>query len=298
LHDEGFYTSGILPALSEHPGSGGRVEAGRQFIRYVLPGGLAVLIAAIFEVLYGWAWETNLVQVINVAKENPLTTVGGAVILGFALYQLYYAFYRPIVRVRLPSLHRDRLIYPIKTSDVGGAVLKHLQGDEIAERAIVGGCKLEWGIGEWEWKPVIRSAQERIDYVDALSERNSAVRTLLNLTSDTGDTHIKESYTELADIYHALGACRAALGTMFSVALVVVAVEHNGQFGEHLARSILATAAALVLGGGAWYTIRVNRRDTLRTMTAQLGNDLRIWARRNQLLLTTLVGGGEPGAGK
>jgi hypothetical protein len=266
------------------------MEAGRQLIRYVLPGGLAALTAVVFEVLYSWAWNANLLHAVEVVKDDPLTAAGGAVILGFVLYQLYYAFYRPIILIRIPLPIIDRLVYPIKTSDAGGAILRHLSDDPLAVAAITKVCRLRFGFEEWEWKPKLRSVGERDEYVAALTERAKAVRSLVNLTYNAGAAQIRRSYGELDDIYHALGACRAALVATSFAAGLVVGVQHHHQFANHLGASLAATAFAAFLFCGSWYTIQVNRRDTWRTMTTQLGTDLRIWALQNRPLLEQLAG--------
>lgn len=279
------------------------MEAGRQLIRYILPGGLAVLLAALFELIFEWAWEAHNRPIISRVFHDPLTAAGGTIILGFVLYQLYYAFYRPSVAV-LPDnfitwLHqkwpeRWRCLTPwwvIYTSDVGGAVLKGLADVRGVATPLERALDLKHGLAEEPWPTAIekRDIDGRSEYGDVLIERSNAVRSILNLTNTTGDTQIKRSYAELGDIYHALGACRATIVAIGLAAVVYIPARHSGQFGDHLVRCVGASIACASLLAGAWHVIRVNRRDTWRTMTAQLRNDLRMWALRNPELLGALA---------
>jgi hypothetical protein len=117
------------------------------------------------------------------------------------------------------------------------------------------------------------------------------VRSILNLTSTTGDTQIKRSYAELGDIYHALGACRATIIAIALSVIIYIPARHAEQFVDHIARCVGASLLSAVLLAAAWHVIRINRRDTWRTMTAQLRNDLRMWALRNPELFSALVFG-------
>jgi hypothetical protein len=292
------------------------VEAGRQLIRYILPGGFAVLLAAFLELIFEWAWEAHNQPIISRVFSDPLTAAGGTVILGFVLYQIYYAFYRPSVAIfpdtfivtrwlRQKWPHRWWCFSPWwvrYTSDAGGAVLRGLADlpgvAEPLERAL----KLEHGLKEHAWPTAIRKRDVsiRTQYGDITSERSNAIRSILNLTSAAGDTEIKRSYTALGDIYHALGACRATIISIGVATVIYIPVRHSSQFEAHLSRCIGASIASFLLLVAAWHIIRINRRDSWRTMTAQLRNDLRLWALTNPTIFTELAlapagGSGESG---
>jgi hypothetical protein len=281
------------------------VEAGRQLIRYILPGGFAVLLAAFLELIFEWAWEAKNRPIISHIFDDPLTAAGGTVILGFVLYQLYYAFYRPSVAV-LPDnfviTRRLRQKWPHKwwcftpwwviyTSDVGGAVLRGLANlPEVAvslERAL----ELQHGLREYDWPTQIkrRDVSGRELYSDITTERINAIRSIVNLTSSTGDAQIKRSYAELGDIYHALGACRATIISVGLAAAIYIPAVHGAQFAHHLVRCGGASIASIFVLVVAWHVVRINRRDSWRTMTAQLRNDLRMWALRNPEVFAALA---------
>ena len=249
------------------------------------------MIVAIYEIIYGWAWKTHSNTIIVTAKENPVTTIGGAVIIGFVIYQLYYAFYRPVVRLRIPLPWIMHVGVPLYTSDLGGAVLQGLANDPIAVAGLGKAFELESGFEEWEWSRDARpnSTEKRSEYTKVLTERAIAVRNLMNFTFDNGQTRIKTSYDSLADIYHALGACRAALIVTTVAAVIDILAKHTDNFIDHWVRSAGATIFIVVCFWGTWHIIFVNRRESWRLMTSQLRNDLRLWAMMHPELLAKLA---------
>jgi hypothetical protein len=281
------------------------VEAGRQLIRYILPGGFAVLLAVLLELVFEWAWEADNRPIISHVFDDPLTAAGGTVILGFVLYQLYYAFYRPSVamvpdnfvvtrRLREKWPHRWWCFTPWwvrYTSDVGGAVLRGLANLPDVAIPLEQALELKYGLAEHPWPTAIqrRDVDGRVLYGDITTERINAIRSIVNLTSSTGDTQIKRSYAELGDIYHALGACRATIISVGLAAIVYIPAVHGVQFTHHLVRCVGASVGSIFVLVVAWHVIRINRRDSWRTMTSQLRNDLRMWALRNPEVFVALA---------
>lgn len=271
------------------------MEAGRQLIRYVLPGGVAALVIVILELIYSWAWSVPVDTFILSTRDNPITAIGGAVILGFVIYQIYYVFYRPVVDVHIPLKSKSLHLYTIYTSDLGGAALQGLADNPLARGALTNAFNLKEPPIEWEWPPGdLKTDAEREEYTSVLDERTRVMRSLLNLTYDTDDVQIKRSYTELVDIYHAIGACRAAIFVTSAVAIFDILAKHIDDFSDHPVPSSLVTVAAILAFRGAWIVIRVNRRDTWKTMTSQLSSDLRIWALRRPELLAELARSNTP----
>ena len=281
------------------------MEAGRQLIRYILPGGLAVLLAAFFELIFESAWEAHNRPIISTAISDPLTAAGGTVILGFVIYQIYYAFYRPSVaflpdnffvtqrlRRKWPHLWWCFVPWSVRyTSDLGGAVLKGLANLPGVADPLKRAFELEHELMEYDWPPNIkrRDIERRELYGEITRERSNAVRSILNLTSATGDTQIKRSFTELGDIYHALGACRATIILLGIAGAIYIPLKHSSQYVHNLGPCIAASLASILLLVAAWHVIRINRRDSWMTMTCQLRNDLRIWALRNPEIFEALA---------
>jgi hypothetical protein len=275
------------------------MEAHRQLIRYAIAGSYALMIGAFFEVLFGSAWKESVDEIIPTAKADPITTIGGAVAVGFVLYQLYSAFDRPPVQltftIRFPRWLPARLrkiadgrtlcLRLFGAVDVSDEVLHGLHDLPMAGRALrrAFGCSPHVLTPEGQ----TRSAQERD--VESLDEGTNLLNSVLNLTYSSGDGQIARSYAALEDIYHALGACDAALIAVSLAALLDIVAIHSDAFLEHLGPSLAVTGLMLMLILGSHRVIKVNRRRRRLAMTDQLRKDLRAWALRHPRLLSQLA---------
>jgi hypothetical protein len=276
------------------------MEARRQLIRYAITGSYAIMIGAFYEVVFGWAWKESVDEIIPTARADAITTIGGAVAVGFVLYQLYSAFERPYKQLQL-TIRSPRWV-PAKLRkvadgrtlrlrffgavDVSGEVLHALHDLPMAERAL----RRAFGCGP---NTLVCRGQARSDAqasdVQALDEGASLLNSVLNLTYSSGDGQIARSYAALEDIYHALGACYAALiAISLTAALDVVAI-HGRAYLDHLGPSLAVTGLALLLIWGSHRVIKVNRRRRWLAMTDQLSKDLRAWALRHPQLLSQLA---------
>lgn len=277
------------------------MEARRQLIRYAIAGGYAVMIGAFYEAVFGWAWKESVDEVVLMSRADAFTTIGGAVAVGFVLYQLYSAFDRPPVRVtctpKLPRWAPARMraaagrftlrLQLFGAGDVSGKVLDALEGLPAAERAM----QRAFSRGEPSTGPRdgVRSWTERVHSVD---EANHLLSSVLNLTYSSGDGQIARSYAAIEDIYHALGACQTALFTISLATGIDIVAKHSDAFAAHLGPSLAVTAFSLVLIWGSNRVIKVNRRRLWLAMTDQLRNDLRAWALRHPQLLSELAKNG------
>jgi hypothetical protein len=244
------------------------MDTPRQLLRYSLPGGLFVLVVAVNQLALRWAWGPRASIVFSALSENIAAAVAGVFIIGFVIYQLYYFFYRPVV-----PLSRGRT-----TTDRGGAILSGLHGldgDPLARIEAAYDVELNLGIS--------RAPTE--EYRKAWHTHNSIVRSLINTVATCGGETIRQDFTNLSDIYHALGACRlvaplALLSTVvFAVFNQMPAVEEQpfSTAGAALFMSVITVVIFL--------TCHANRRDTWHTMTKQLQRDLRIWFTRQPSFL-------------
>ncbi len=276
------------------------MEARRQLIRYAIAGGYAIMIGAFYEAVYGWAWKEAVDEVVLMSRADAFTTIGGAVAVGFVLDQLYSAFDRPPVRFaftpRLPRWAPQRLraavggftlrLQLFGAADVSDKVLRALQDLPAAERAFKRAFSGGATALSAERREGARSSTERAHRLD---EANHLLSSVLNLTYSSGDGQIARSYAAIEDIYHALGACQAALIAISLATAVDVAAKHSGAFAAHLGPSLAVTALALALIWGSNRVISVNRRRRWLAMTDQLRNDLRAWALRHPQLLSELA---------
>jgi hypothetical protein len=281
------------------------MEARRQLIRYAIAGGYAIMIGAFYEAVFGWAWKESVDEIIPMSRADAFTTIGGAIAVGFVLYQLYSAFERPPVCVafapKLPRWAPSRLRAAVGeltlhlrlfgAGDVGGNVLCALRDLPCAERAL----KRAFSRGGAEPSVDRRESLGWTERTYRLDEANNLLNSVLNLTYSSGDGQIARSYAAMEDIYHALGACQAALVAISLATALDIVAAHGHAFVTHLGPSLAVTALALTMIWGSNLVIKVNRRRRWLAMTHQLRNDLRAWALRHPQLLSELA---EDGAGR
>lgn len=260
------------------------MEARRQVIRYAIAGGYALMIAAFYEATFGIAWKEQVEGLIPVSRADAFTTIGGAVAVGFVLYQLYSALDRPRmqIEVRLPWRSRGAAgggsrrgtvrLALFGKRDASGAVLDALREIPTVERALRHAYGTQAGEGERE-------------------QNADVLCSVLNLTYSSGDGQIARSYAALEDIYHALGACHAALVAISAATFLDILAAHGHTYVAHLGASIGVTVISLLLIWGSHRVIAINRRRRWNAMTHQLRNDLRAWALRHPQLLGQLAEG-------
>jgi len=249
------------------------VDIGKHLIRYSLPGGVLIGLAAVFDFVSRWAWREQPTAAFALITSDGLATALGVVILGFVIYQFYYSMHQPIVRFPLP-----RIIRFGKTFDRGGWILAGLSTDKRRNKEILNKIREVQGI-----KGSIGNAKD-IKSDDSYSDRwyrnMHAVRSLLNATRNTGDDRIRDDYVALSDMYHILGACRIA--TLFAG---VTALVHAGLYfrlvEDHPFRSAGALVGSLYIAILWLRVVQHNRTDTLHTMRRQVRRDLRMWLVRH-----------------
>jgi hypothetical protein len=255
------------------------MDAGKQLIRYSLPGGVFIGLVAVFDLLLRWAWQDKPTAAFALITNDGLATAVGVVILGFIIYQFYYSMHQPVVRFPLP-----RSIRFGRTFDQGGWILMGLSSDKKRNKAILAQIRTAQGI-----KGVLGYARDVRDddkYQERWYRNMHAVRSLLSATRSTGDSHIRDDYVTLGDIYHVLGACR--ISTLFAgVAALIHAGLHYNLVANHPFRSLGALVGSLYIVALWLRVVQHNRRDTLHTMRRQLRRDLRMWLARHPEYLTT-----------
>jgi hypothetical protein len=244
------------------------MDTPRQLLRYSLPGGLFVLVATVNQLALRWAWGPRASVVFSALSANIAAAVAGIFVIGFVIYQLYYFFYRPVV-----PLSRGRT-----TTDRGGAILsglKGVDGDPLSriQQAYDVQLNLE----------VSRGATEQ--YRKAWHTHNSIVRSLINTIATCGGEAIRRDFTNLSDIYHALGACRLVAPLALLATTIFAVSNQTGPISEHPFSTAVAAIFMSLLSSMIFLTCHANRRDTWNTMTKQLQRDLRIWFTRHPSFL-------------
>jgi hypothetical protein len=283
----------------------------RQLLRYTIPGGVFVLVAAVLIGVRRWvevpvsgkSQETiaTLHQPLKDLAGEALAAIAAAVIFGFMIYQIYYVLYRPII------LHRWARF------DRGAEIIKKLKKKDQRWIADVYGLKCGAdGIPKFielvthktkpiPWFRVWRlqrlnptgtvkketKAKLEKDYRKQWYRNATMVQSLTDMLGSNGADAVRSDYNTLSDVYHALGAIIIALWIAFVAAIVDVAAAHRMIVTGHPVR--------LAIGGGTLFAVAIvvtlicehNRRDTLLTMTNQLAMDLRWWFNMHRHRRTT-----------
>jgi hypothetical protein len=258
------------------------MDARRQLVRYAITGGYALMIGAFYEAVFGWAWKESVQGLIPITKADAFTTIGGAVAVGFVLYQLYSALDRPRAQfaVRLP-----RWLWLPRRGDAAAWTLRlPLFGERDASREVLDALHEIPSVEQ-----ALRHAYGRRVEQARTEEDANVLSSVLNLTYCSGDGQIARSYAALEDIYHALGACHAALIAISAATALDILAAHGNSYISHLWPSIAVTVLALMLIWGSHCVIRTNRQRRWIAMTMQLRNDLRAWALRHPQLLRQLA---------
>ena len=217
------------------------------------------------------AWKDRPSIALNVLARNAFLTATGIVLLGFVIYQFYYAMYRPVVHLGFWRLRKT-----VRVHDRGGAILDGLSDIDGAFDRIRESQRIDGSIGFLE-----RGKPDDDTYAKQWYRNAHAVRCLANSIAVSGDGEIKKEYSALTDIYHALGACRIAVAMAVATTFAHVATTGLPRYEANLPASVAATFCCLAVG---WLTMRVcqrNRRDSWHTLTRQLRGDLRLWYLRN-----------------
>jgi hypothetical protein len=254
------------------------MDAGKQLIRYSLPGGVFIGLVAVFDFLFRWAWRDRPSVAFSLITNDGLATAVGVVILGFIIYQFYYSMHQPIVRFPLPRFIQFR-----RTFDRGGWILAGLSNDKNRNKEILDEIKNVQGIKGA--LGIARNLKRDDKYQERWYRNMHAVRSMLNATRTTGDGHIRDDYVALGDMYHVLGACR--ISTLFAgVAALIHAGLYYNLVEHHPLRSFGALIGSLYIVALWLRVVQHNRLDTLHTMRRQVRRDLRMWLARHPEYLT------------
>jgi hypothetical protein len=275
-----------------------------QLVRYALPGGYGLLTAIVCEAVYGWAWRQSVGELISTARSDPILTAGGAVIVGFVIYELIYRLLdrRCIhldVAVRLPAWtpeswrrrfgERALTLCTIYADDLGGEVFASLHDIPPIRRALEQAHGVDFT--DLPGKAPRRGASqaEREAYAGKLSQRLFALHSLLRQASATGEPEIERNYARHADDFHAVGVSRATLIAISVTVAIVIIAKHWHAFVTHLAPSLGVTAMLLAVIWLALRAMSANRRHLWEVTTGELIHDLRNWALRHPQQLAPLA---------
>ena len=269
------------------------MDAARQVLRFSIPGSIYLLLLAGLVIGGRLLQHDTLAEVSEALRENATALLAflASIPLGFVLYQVYYSTYRPF-RIMGPPWGRRWV-----RIDRGSRVLRELPLEqvELCEEALE--LKdLEFAPGAY-YPPVgwfarllrvRRLSREFVDEHGSIDEANAAyrerwyrnwdiLRALVEIYATQQNTvGFKGEYTTLSDVYHALGACRAAIWLAWLTSTVAVAIyvpATGGSFRRGI-MSIVGGAAVCVIFD---LVLANTRRKTWKSIEALLRYGLR-WA--------------------
>jgi hypothetical protein len=262
------------------------VDTGRQVLRFSIPGSIAVLYAAGLILVGRLAQGDSLHTVTDAVDKNVagLVVLLASIPLGFLIYQIYYASYKPFVWLWLISRAPDGWI----RLDRGSQILSVFSSQQIEALEEVFGVTLDIT------KPH-RRAQRGLARVVPLLELSNAyraqfesparaaeqyrsrwyqnwdvLRALVDICESTEATRgIKREYTTLSDLYHALGASRTALWVAW-VASTIVTLIYVANGHGNLETGLLSVVGGLVLTSAGLVVLHQTRRQTWMSAQASL----------------------------
>jgi hypothetical protein len=282
-----------------------------SLIRYALPGGYGILVAGAYEAAYGWAWHRSAASAISTAQVEPIATIGGAVIVGFAVSEIIYqqldcACLNCVIAIRLPrwmpASWCRRGAYEIAfgtfyAADLGGAVLSRLL-DLPAFRQTLGYAH---GISQSHLAhrrpPPGATEAQRAAYAARLRRHLAAMHTYVRLAASTGEPEIHRNYEDRIVAYHAIGLSRVMLCTVSGSALIDIAAKHQRAVATHLTSSIEVSVMLAFIVCLTWRLLSANRHNRWVALVEELSHDLRSWALRHPRELSQLAGVPCPPAG-
>jgi hypothetical protein len=272
------------------------MDAARQLIRYSIPGGVFAVLIILFDLVFHAFWHSKPTVTITIVTSSGFNTAVGVIIIGFVIYQFYYAMHQPVVRFPFPRIKLgrtyDRAGWILEgLTDVKGflARVEALQGIdgplEHTDRYFDSSTKEEDRSRWFKTTYAFRTHPGDEEYTKLWYRNVHALRSLINVTTTDGRTRLKDDYVALGDIYHALGACRISVGLSLFVTGVQYIIVDFHQYTHHWAASILASIACILISSFMLRVVQHNRQDTLHTMKHQLRSDLRTWIEQHPQFL-------------
>ncbi|MDP2712516.1 MAG: hypothetical protein Q8O56_14975 [Solirubrobacteraceae bacterium] len=268
------------------------VDPARQVIRYTVPGGLAVLFAVATYATFRVLWGVTLTEIEALTRvTTSVTAIAASVPVGFVIYQVYYWSYSPLVRRRYVT--RDR----------GAEVLKGLDDDVLARLRTLLDARLDVDRSHRQASTglaralrlleldheAMRSrypasadgsrptnAELRAIYRENWFENWDVFRSLLDLLHTHGHgEELKREFVSLSDIYHSLGASRAAVAAGWLVAFVYLPVAHHADFFANPAASVLGAVITASSTLAIAYVLHRTRHATWKTAVGSIQFGLR-----------------------
>lgn len=283
------------------------MDTARQILRYSIPGTVFIFAVLCAQSIMRVAWGDPVDKVLSVeGTSSVVAALAASVPIGFLIYQLYYGGYRPRKFIgRLPTLDRGAVVLAHLTCRQRAEIGRRLGRSTDCRQAtrerstetspsllsIVSDVFRLKFLELVEWRSV-QCPDEGENCAGCLppnanEELNSAYDTrwrdnwlVVMAALDVGEdrdslAEIKREYTNLSDIYHALGACRTALAAALMLVVTYDLLQHWSELADHVWPSVWGASIALL--GGLYLLTRLHkaRTQTEKSVLNRLGLGLR-----------------------
>lgn len=287
------------------------VFSARVVTRFALPGGFGVLVGAACATVYGWVWHQSAAAAVAAAQTDPIATVGGIAIFGFAVSEVVYQqLERPCVHcgvtIRLPRWaparwrrrcrRHELALTTFYATDLGGAVLSRLLDLPLVAQALAHAHDIDpRQLAVGRPSPGATGA-ERDAYAMRVRHNLAALHSFVRLAASTGEPEIHRNYADRTATHRAIGLSRIMLCAISAATPIDVVARHQRAFATHLTASIEASAVLTLGACIVWRLLSANRRERWMAIVDELGQDLRSWALRHPRELCELAGVTHPPA--
>ncbi|MEA2692708.1 MAG: hypothetical protein QOJ16_2095 [Acidobacteriota bacterium] len=278
------------------------MDTARQVIRWSIPGWILILAITCLEMVTLLAQGHSLQSIATRTSLHELSTAAVALVitagipLGFILYQVYYSTYGKVLLFHL--VNRDR------GAEILGSLPEHVQmklmiGDVPADLEKmyeeVAFFIMPNPLRRLELR--FRNKAGRARYERKVQANWDVVRFWLNYLCIRHDAApIKQEVTNLADIYHGIGATRTALFAACIVHFVYnIGLTSNSWFLS--AQSIFALIAPYLAALWLFRALERTRTHALDSLQSMLQHAfICFFSRKKELDSPTLIAGNEKSA--
>lgn len=277
--------------------------AGKQLIRLGIPGSLLIIWGVVCYEAYRLCQGAPILDSTLTVRESvgALVAILATIPIGFLVYQIYYAIHGPLIRP-WPFAWRGRLV----RVDRGYHVLHRLQSQQVSALGTIFDVNLDvskahqrvpdpgsllrhpWRkFQHWirlaelreEWKAQVLDADPDADLGRTYSERWhdnwDVLRTIVDVAAEIpGSGELKKEYSDLADVYHGLGATRLAIRLGW-LAVVCLGLSHLGRIEDHPVGSLAGFVAISLPTFAFSVVLHLARQQTWHSASASLRFGLR-----------------------
>ncbi len=252
------------------------MDSARQVIRWSMPGWVFLFWLGVFQIIQNIFLVGSISAALEYSALSQLSTgaaaivIGSGVPLGFLIYQLYYHAYDQWMPLSLAPQDRGGDIIRCLPSDVQTKLRAYepmLDTDEMCEPSAIPLLPLIFGPDLPRLKAQFRNRAGKKHYRKNRQVNFEVVRFYLTVIStELKSESFRQEYTNLSDIYHAIGASRMALICSF-----VMYVSYNALSIAQRGATLTLYIYPLLVNGAIFFTALtiVQSRRTRTNLASQ-----------------------------